>query len=78
MNEQGKKKNKALGICLLDHQSSVEVGYGFHAFIVNSQQRMICIDSIVNPAMCLIVCMHERDYIIVIILSMMKLLNPKS
>ena len=23
--------------------------------------------SIVNPAMCLIVCMHERDYIIVII-----------
>ena len=36
------------------------------------------IDSIVNPAMCLIVCMHERDYIIVIILSMMKLLNPKS
>ena len=28
---------------------------------------MICIDSIVNPAMCLMVCMHERDYIIVII-----------
>ena len=31
MNEQGEKKNKAFGICLLDHQSSVEVGYGFHA-----------------------------------------------
>ena len=29
MNEQGEKKNKALGICLLDHQFSVEVGYGF-------------------------------------------------
>ena len=31
-----KRKTKLWGICLLDHESSVEVGYGFHAFIVNS------------------------------------------
>ena len=29
-------KTQSLGNCLLDHESSVEVGYGFHAFIVNS------------------------------------------
>ena len=34
---------------------------------------MICIDNIVTPAMCLLVCLHEGNYI-----SMMKLLNPKS
>ena len=33
--ERGREK-QSLGNCLLDHESSVEVGYGFHAFIVNS------------------------------------------
>ena len=31
------RKNTKLGKLLVDSNSSVEVGYGFHAFIVNSQ-----------------------------------------
>ena len=33
---RNEKKNKALGNCLLDQNSSVEVGYGFILFVVNS------------------------------------------
>ena len=33
---RNKKKNKALRNCLLDHESSVEVGYGLCYLIVNS------------------------------------------
>ena len=29
--DQEKEEDKALGNCLLDHESSVEVGYGFYA-----------------------------------------------
>ena len=28
---RNEEENKALGNCLLDHESSVEVGYGFYA-----------------------------------------------
>ena len=35
--ERGKRReNKALRNYLLDHESSVEVGYGFMLFVVNS------------------------------------------
>ena len=35
--DQEKEENKALGNCLLDQNSSVEVGYGFfRLFVVNS------------------------------------------
>ena len=35
-------------------------------FVVNSEYRMICIDNIVNPTICLMVCLHEYNYVIVI------------
>ena len=38
-----KRKAKALRSSLLDHDSSVEVGYGLCYFIVNSKWRLICI-----------------------------------
>ena len=38
-----KRKEKALRSRLLDHDSSVEVGYGLCYFIVNSKERLICI-----------------------------------
>ena len=35
-DQEEEEKRQALRINLLDFNSSVEVGYGFHAFIVNS------------------------------------------
>ena len=35
-DQEEEEKRQALRINLLDSNSSVEVGYGFHAFIVNS------------------------------------------
>ena len=34
--DRTRRKTQSLGNCLLDHECSVEVDYGFHAFIVNS------------------------------------------
>ena len=51
---------------MLDLTSSVEVGYGFHAI---RSKLLIANDmygSIVNPSICLIVCLYECDYMIVI------------
>ena len=46
MYDQEKEENKALGNCLLDQNSSVEVGYGFYAirsklFIVNDMYWVV-------------------------------------